>query len=91
MNSESLLKRMNLEFSEEELADISRIMESQYSSQGIKLSLVSYSDDTRRRYVAFRTVPINSDGAKGSSQNSKNNDFYLPKALACFDVESGEG
>ncbi len=77
---------MNWEFSEEELADITRIMDNQYQSRGSRPDIISYFDFERRKCVAFHTVPTNGNGANGSSQNSQNNG-YSPRALVCFDVE----
>ena len=77
---------MNGNFSEGELADISRIMEHQYHSKDCRLVVFTCFDDSTGKYVAaFHYIPNTMPGNNENSNPPRFRD-YIPLAVGCFDV-----
>lgn len=85
-----MLQKLNGNLSEEDLAGISRIMQNQYPSNGCRLEVFTYLDDSTRRHVAAFHYTSNSMPESMPENNGSSNlsglKGYTPIAVGSLEV-----
>ena len=92
VKGEPFLRKLNGEFTEQELAEILRIMENQYLSRDCRTEVFTYFDDSTGRYIAAYQTSPDTRQEPGNNSNLLRilNECFTPIAIKTFDVEPDE-